>query len=285
MGPSGGSAWSRSSARRARRGPPIASSATRSTDGRPVVAWVDMAELGTRGYPAEYRGGAYHVVVVRSLDDTRGVAVLDDLADQPGRGAHRDPRPRTVPHREVPQPPAAPAGRRPPADGRSGRARPPQPASRLMRSTGFDHPRTRNFGLDALADWSARLRGTGKDELGDRVPTRPSAVGRPGVDPPVHGALRQRRRPPAAAGRGRAPRRRRCDSATPGSPRSAARYEDLAARWTEPRPVGPPRDVPALRRTRELQDRRATALRRARPGGGGRDRRDLGGARRPSRPP
>ena len=34
--------------------------------GRPVVAWVDLAELETRAYPAEYRGGAYHVVVVRS---------------------------------------------------------------------------------------------------------------------------------------------------------------------------------------------------------------------------
>lgn len=35
--------------------------------GRPVIAWVDAAELGTRGYPSEYLGGAYHVVVVRAL--------------------------------------------------------------------------------------------------------------------------------------------------------------------------------------------------------------------------
>ena len=51
--------------------------------GRPVVAWVDVAVLGTRGYPAEWEGGGYHVVVVRSIDDARGVVLIDDLSQDP----------------------------------------------------------------------------------------------------------------------------------------------------------------------------------------------------------
>lgn len=47
----------------------------------PVAAWVDAAALGTRGMPASWAGGSYHVLAVLDLDDDAGTARLADLAD------------------------------------------------------------------------------------------------------------------------------------------------------------------------------------------------------------
>lgn len=49
----------------------------------PVGAWVDAATLGTRGMPASWEGGAYHVLAVLDLDDDAGTATVSDLADAP----------------------------------------------------------------------------------------------------------------------------------------------------------------------------------------------------------
>lgn len=49
----------------------------------PVAAWVDAATLGTRGMPAWWEGGMYHVLAVLAFDDAAGTATLSDLATPP----------------------------------------------------------------------------------------------------------------------------------------------------------------------------------------------------------
>lgn len=129
---------------------------------RPVVAWVDVAVLGTRGYPAEWEGGGYHVVVVRTIDDARGVVIIEDLTQVPievpldvfGRARARIAKQKNRllwlgdGGGEIPGPEVVRAAER---------------AGLMATIDGFDHPRTRQFSLAALTDWSARLRGTGHD--------------------------------------------------------------------------------------------------------------------------
>jgi Domain of unknown function (DUF4872)/Butirosin biosynthesis protein H, N-terminal len=45
----------------------------------PATVWCDFVTLGTRGLPLDMAGGGYHVVVVRSIDDTAGTATIEDL--------------------------------------------------------------------------------------------------------------------------------------------------------------------------------------------------------------
>jgi hypothetical protein len=51
------------------------------SDGRPCVAWVDMALLPHRSLPESWAGGAYHVVTVYRIDD--GTTLIGDLTDEP----------------------------------------------------------------------------------------------------------------------------------------------------------------------------------------------------------
>lgn len=130
--------------------------------GRPVVAWVDIAVLGTRAYPLEYEGGGYHVVVVRAIDDARGVVIIDDLAQVPievplevfarARARIAKQKNRLLWLGEDAGEIAGP-----------GVVRAAELAGLRAMVEGFDHPRTRQFSLAALTDWSGRLRGTGKD--------------------------------------------------------------------------------------------------------------------------
>jgi hypothetical protein len=55
------------------------------TDGRPCIAWLDMAGLPHRGMPSFFSGGGYHVVTVYSLDENEGTALMGDLTDLPIR--------------------------------------------------------------------------------------------------------------------------------------------------------------------------------------------------------
>ncbi len=223
-------------------------------DERPAVAWVDAAELGTRGYPPEFRGGAYHVVVVWSLDDSRGVAVLDDLAGSPVEVsietlARARARIGKFRHRLL----RLPADARPPNDDRIGTA---IRAGLDASVEGFEQPRTRNFSLDALEDWSARLRGSGKDAWSTVFP--PGArlwSGLAAIHDYVehYGSGGGLLRPMVAAGLREAAAR----IPDPALADVAARYQELAGRWTALARAALPDDVVPLRRTRELQDRRA----------------------------
>jgi hypothetical protein len=51
-------------------------------EGRPVIAWVDMASLPYRAMPQVWSGGGYHVVVVYELDEAAATATIGDLADE-----------------------------------------------------------------------------------------------------------------------------------------------------------------------------------------------------------
>lgn len=222
--------------------------------GHPVIAWVDAAELGTRGYPPEYFGGAYHVVVVRALDDARGVAVLDDLADDPvevpiatlanARGRIAKFRNRLLRLAD---------GASPPAD---------EVVETAIRAgldamvDGFDQPRTRNFSLAALIDWSARLRGSGKDAWPTVFPRGPRLwSGLASIHQYVehYGSGGGLLRPMVAAGLRDAADRLR----DPLVAAVASRYDDLGTGWTGLARAALPDAIPAFRRTRELQDRRA----------------------------
>jgi len=182
------------------------------------------------------------------------VAILDDLANQPvevpidilarARSRIGKFRNRLLHLQAHAQPPTADQVRAATAAGLD------------LSVDGFDHPRTRNFSLDALGDWSARLRGTGKDSWATVFPrghrlwaglasihqcTEHYGSGGGLLRPQVAAGLRD-----AADRLGDAP-----------LAEVAARYDDLAAQWTELARSALPDDVPVLRRTRELQDRRA----------------------------
>jgi hypothetical protein len=225
-------------------------------EGRRVVAWLDFAELGTRAYPADWSGGAYHVVVVRSIDEERGTATIDDLAAAPI---------------EVPLDVLAQARAR----IRAGRHRLAwvAPGSAVIEPAaldeailaglaamidGLDHPRSRSFGLDALGAWAARLGGSGRDGWMTVFPPGPRLVaGLAAIYEHIehYGSGGGLLRPRFAAGLAEAAARL-ADERLAGL---AERYRSLGDRWTELARAALPDDVPALRRTRELIDRRATA--------------------------
>ena len=222
--------------------------------GRPVVTWLDQAELDTRGLPPEYRGGAYHVAVVQGLDDTRGMARLDDLSDVPVEVpletfARARARIGKFRNRLLRLPPDASP---PTADALTAAIE----AGLDAMVDGFDHPRTRNFSLAALADWSTRLRGSGKDAWSTVFPAGPRLwSGLASIYQYVehYGSGGGLMRPTVAAGL-------RDAAARLGDDRLAgvaSRYDDLGARWSALARSALPDDVPAFRRTRELQDHRA----------------------------
>jgi hypothetical protein len=222
--------------------------------GRPVVAWLDQAELDTRGLPPEYRGGAYHVAVVHGLDDTRGLARLDDLSDVPVEVpletlARARARIGKFRNRLLRLPPDASP---PTADALTAAIE----AGLDAMVVGFDHPRTRNFSLAALDDWSARLRGSAKDAWPAVFPAGPRLwSGLASINQYIehYGSGGGLHRPMVAAGL-------RDAAARLGDDRLAAvaaRYDDLGARWSDLARSALPDAVPAFRRTRELQDHRA----------------------------
>ena len=49
-------------------------------EGRPALAWIDLASISYSSLPEEYRRSFYHLVVVVGLDDDEGMAYLDDRA-------------------------------------------------------------------------------------------------------------------------------------------------------------------------------------------------------------
>jgi Domain of unknown function (DUF4872)/Butirosin biosynthesis protein H, N-terminal len=124
-----------------------------------VAAWVDAATLATRGMPASWQGGSYHVLAVLELDDDAGTARLADLAasavvvDQATLAAARA-RIRKQRNRVL---------------AVSGVQRPDVDLSVLTRDaigachTNLTGNRRRGFRIDALDDLATRMDGGGKD--------------------------------------------------------------------------------------------------------------------------
>lgn len=52
-------------------------------DGRPALAWIDLASIPYASLPEEYRRSFYHLVVVVGLDDDNEMAYVDDRAPAP----------------------------------------------------------------------------------------------------------------------------------------------------------------------------------------------------------
>jgi hypothetical protein len=233
--------------------------------GRPVVAWVDIAVLGTRAYPVEWEGGGYHVVVVRGIDDARGVVVIDDLAGVPIE----------VPHEVFGRARARIAKQKNRLLwlGEDAGAIPDQ-AARLaavragLRATveGLGHPRSRQFSLAALTDWSGRLRGAGRHSWATVFPPGEwlwsglasvheyvRAYG------PGSGLLRTTFGTGLAAVAGDAGDERLADLGRRYG--GSADEGTVAHAWNAVAEAALPETVPAFRRTRELQEVRATAYR------------------------
>ncbi len=232
-------------------------------EGGPVIAWVDAAELGTRGYPPAWSGGAYHVVVVEAIDDAADVAVVDDVSVAPftvpldvlARARARIGKQR---HRLLRLAPTAVtlAPARVDAALRDG-----------LRASieGFDAPRTRSFSLAALDDWAGRLDGTGKDSwpvvfpAGGRLWDALAAVHTHVAHYGSGGGLGRVR---FVAGLREASERLGDDRLVA----PAARYEALGEAWSDLAVAVLPQGVPALRRTRALQDQRAARFAAGGPG-------------------
>jgi hypothetical protein len=234
--------------------------------GRPVVAWVDRAVLGTRGFPAEWEGGGYHVVVVREIDDARGVVVIDDLAREPvdvplevfGRA-----RARIAKQKNRLLWLDDDAGTTPGPD----RVRAAERAGLAATVDGFDRPRTRQFSLAALTDWATRVRGDGRDGWATVFPPGErlwSALAS------VHEYIRHE----ATPGGGLLRRSFGVGLAEIADATGHDRLAELAMRygtspdghalvdaWDAVAEAALPDAVPAFRRTRELQRLRAVAYR------------------------
>ncbi|HEU0237624.1 MAG TPA: DUF4872 domain-containing protein [Candidatus Limnocylindrales bacterium] len=214
----------------------------------PAVAWVDIAELGTRGYPAEWSGGGYHVLVVYGRDDG-GTWLVGDLAPEPIALAPEvlaRARARIAKQRHRLMTVARPAGDAPTdlADAvRSG-----------LRATvdGLRAPRSRNFGLAALADWSDRLEGHGRDSWSRAFPRgRRLWNGLTFLHQFVecHGTGGGLLRPLFAAGL-----REAADTVALDGLRDAAdRYAALGEAWTDLAHAALPDGEPLLREARDIQ--------------------------------
>jgi len=224
-----------------------------ATASGPAIAWVDLAELGTRGYPAEWSGGGYHVLVVYGRDDA-GDWLVGDLAPEPialapdtlararARIAKQRHRLMTVVRPTVVRPTdAAPADV---ADAvRSG-----------LRATvdGLRTPRSRNFGLAALAEWADRLEGRGRDSWSRAFPRgRRLWNGLTFLHQFIecHGTGGGLLRPLFATGL-----REAADlTGDDGLRVTADRYAALGATWTDLGRAALPEAVPLLREAREIQ--------------------------------
>lgn len=242
--------------------------------GGPVVAWVDLVELGTRALPMTASGGGYHVVVVRSVDQDRRVARIEDLAAVPfdvpfdvlvrARARIRKQRNRLL--RLAP-------GAVAPSDGAIAAA---ARAGLTAMIEAFDAPRSRQFSLAALEDWAGHMRRPGLD-VRDGWPT----VFPPGArlwealagiqDRIVHhvgGGLARRAfaaglRDVADRSSALAARSDRLDG--PALSRLAERYEALADDWSALARAALPSGVPAFDRTTALHARRAARFAAAGP--------------------
>lgn len=230
----------------------------------PAIVWVDAVELGTRGHPSEMSGGGYHTLVVHSVDEAAGTALVSDLANRPatlhletlGRARARISRFKnrvlTVSR----------------ADGAAAAAAasPDLPAAiRAGLAAGvraLDEPRTRNFSLAALSDWAHRLRGDGRDSWrrvfapGEWLWTGLAAIHEHVEHGSAGDGLGRER---FAAGLREAADRLGDDRLL----EPAGRYEALGTAWSSLAAAALPDAVPALGRTRAAQDRRAAAYRQA----------------------
>lgn len=221
-----------------------------ATADRPAIAWVDLAELGTRGYPADWSGGGYHVLVVYGREPSTGDWIVGDLARDPIAVAPEllsRARTRIAKQRNRVMT-LAPAG------GAATAEVTPTAVIGGLRATvdGLRNPRSRNFGLDALADLADRLDGRGRDAWSRTFPRgRRLFAGLASIHRFVetYGSGGGLLRPLFAAGLVEA-------AAVTGDARLAVlgeRYAALGSAWSALAHAALPDSVPLLRDARELE--------------------------------
>jgi hypothetical protein len=213
----------------------------------PAIAWVDLAELGTRGFPSEWSGGAYHVVVVYEIDDRTGVVTLGDLAGLPVQlplDTLVRARDRIVKFRN-----------RVLTLTTGDRSDPVGAAISGVRDgiRALDDPRRRNFGLRAFRDLADRIHGSrGKDAWSRVFPRgRHLFVALQAVHRHVegYGSGGGLIRPLFAAGLAEAA----AISGNDGLAEAGDRYAALGRAWTELAHAALPDDVPLLKESRRIQ--------------------------------
>lgn len=228
-------------------------------EGRPCVAFVDMAHLPHRAMPPRFSGGGYHVVTVYDIDDAAKAARIGDLTDRPltislddlsaARGRIRKFKNRIL---SLSQSKAAPdlasaalAGLRACHAGLIGKP-----------MKGF--PTT--FSLEGVRLWGERLHGSKDKEGWERVFARGHRLwaGLTGIHDYVehYGTGGGLCRPMFAEFLERA-------AALVGKPKlrsPAGRYAELGAAWSELASAALPVDVPMFREYRDLVTRRGELL-------------------------
>jgi hypothetical protein len=216
----------------------------------PCIAWVDAAQLPHRAMPESWSGGAYHVITVYA---TRGDdAVIGDRSDQPitlPLDALRNARHRIAKfkHRLLTVP-----------DTRAKPELVPLVRDGLRAChAGLVEQRSSNFRLESIRIWGDRLHGSKDRESWERVfaPGRRLWRGLVSIYDFIehYGTGGGLCRPLfadflAEAGEAIADARLRS---------LASRYAELGRDWTALAYAALPDDVPELRRTRELHDRKA----------------------------
>jgi hypothetical protein len=232
--------------------------------GRPAIAWVDATELGTRGLPAYYAGGSYHVVTVLGME--AGSVVIADIAGAPfsvptdvfarARARIRKDRSRLLSLATDAMPGTEPI----PVTVAKGVRRGLKAGVESLADE-----RRSNFRLDALRIWAERLDGSDRESWrrqfprGTRLWSGLSSITRyVQHDRTGPGLLR--------------PLFARClDEASamleePALGDVARRYDDLGRRWSALAEAALPADVALLGETRRIIAEQATLFREQPPG-------------------
>jgi uncharacterized protein DUF4872/butirosin biosynthesis protein H-like len=221
----------------------------------PVVAWVDLATLGTRGFPSEWEGGGYHVLTVLEVDEAAGTANLADLA----------------PERIIVELPVLARARARIAKHKNrllsvspGGTPDLETVIRAGLRAGVDaltDPPRRNFGLDTFRDLAERIRGRGGKDSWARVFPRGRHLwdALAAIDRFVegHGSGGGLVRPLFAAGLAEASRM----ISDPRLAEASAAYGELGGRWRAFAAAALPEQIPLLRETRDLRVRQETLYR------------------------
>jgi Butirosin biosynthesis protein H, N-terminal/Domain of unknown function (DUF4872) len=209
----------------------------------PVAAWVDFAELGYRGVPAEHAGGSYHVLVVYAIDG--GAAIVGDLAREPIRVPLRDlarARARVAKQRNRLLSVAATSGSEPPNLASAVRDGLRAGAEALATE------RRRNFSLAAFEDLARRMTATGADSWPRVFPRgRPLWTGLTSLHRFVETYF--------TGGGLMRPMLARALSRDPALAATGERYAALGAEWTALARAALPDDAPLLAEARTIQER------------------------------
>jgi hypothetical protein len=218
-------------------------------EGRPVIAWVDLAHLPHRAAPARLSGGGYHVVTVYSISGD--AALIGDLAPEPIAIPLRDlgiARQRIAKQRnrllwlERARSSGKPPTQRALIDDALATC-----VSTLARA------KMANFRLDAFEELADRMAGTNKESWAQMFPPG----GRMWTALTwLHDCIANYH---TGGGLCRAIFAEGLREA--GLNSSADEYADLAKRWTAAAALALPDKAPACKEARELLDRKAELTR------------------------